>query len=207
MDKKSGKSLIKRPNHQLSRVGNLIALTNKLLDNRTITQEDWDWWDGLEDIWKKIFNAHVFDLEEKCDWCGGNCGKAILNFGITTRPHLYKFKGILELKKIFYTPCVHGWKYYSPIKDYYFLKLSDVLPILRLTQLTELDLSGNEITDVSLLSNFTQLRKLDLKDNEISDISPLSNLSQLTELDLYGNNIIDITPLSNLTELKKIRFI
>jgi internalin A len=73
-----------------------------------------------------------------------------------------------------------------------------------LTNLTELSLGGNQISDIKPLSNLTNLTSLYLWENQISDIKPLSNLTNLTELSLGGNQISDIKPLSNLTNLTSL---
>ncbi|MDB9455141.1 trypsin-like peptidase domain-containing protein, partial [Dolichospermum circinale CS-541/06] len=65
-----------------------------------------------------------------------------------------------------------------------------------LTNLTELNLNGNQISDIKPLSNLTNLTSLNLWGNQISDIKPLSNLTNLTSLNLWGNQISDIKPLS-----------
>ncbi|MFM6396708.1 leucine-rich repeat domain-containing protein, partial [Planktothrix sp.] len=80
-------------------------------------------------------------------------------------------------------------------------QISDVSPLSSLTQLTDLYLDGNQISDISPLSSLTQLTNLDLSDNQISDISPLSSLTQLRNLHLNENKISDISPLSSLTQL------
>ena len=67
---------------------------------------------------------------------------------------------------------------------------------------TELDLSGCDVHDISLLSACTKLKKLDLSDNAISDISALVDLPELTELDLSNNKISDISPLMSVAKLK-----
>ncbi len=72
------------------------------------------------------------------------------------------------------------------------------------SDVTELDLSGCGIKDISALSVCTKLTKLDLSDNQISDISPLVDIPGLTELDLSNNQISDISPLMSMTELKKL---
>ncbi len=71
-----------------------------------------------------------------------------------------------------------------------------------LTALEELDLSSNEISDVSSLSNLTGLRSLDLGSNSISDISPLANLTNLRRLGLVANEVTDISTLSTLNQLE-----
>jgi Leucine-rich repeat (LRR) protein len=59
-----------------------------------------------------------------------------------------------------------------------------------LTNLTELDLRNNKISDIKPLSNLTKLTWLDLERNQISDIKPLSNLTKLTILSLEGNPLV-----------------
>ena len=69
-----------------------------------------------------------------------------------------------------------------------------------LTSLTELSLRLNSITDVTL-SGLTSLTTLHLNENSITDTSALSGLTSLTELDLSENSITDISALDGLTSL------
>ena len=73
-----------------------------------------------------------------------------------------------------------------------------------LTSLTTLDLSGNEIVDISMLGSLASLTIFDLSDNEIVDISVLSNLASLQQLDLKNNDIVDVSSLVSLTGLKNL---
>lgn len=66
---------------------------------------------------------------------------------------------------------------------------------------TELDLSGCDVHDISLLSVCTKLKKLDISDNSISDISALVDIPELAELDLSNNRISDISPLMSVSKL------
>ncbi len=70
-----------------------------------------------------------------------------------------------------------------------------------LTALTDLDLSGNSISNISALSGLTTLTDLNLGGNSISNISALSGLTKLTELDLWSNSISNISALRGLTKL------
>lgn len=70
-----------------------------------------------------------------------------------------------------------------------------------LDQLTTLDLSNSNISDISFLKNFIHLLVLDFSNNNISNISPLINLTQLEKLSLQNNQIQDISSLENLTKL------
>ena len=84
--------------------------------------------------------------------------------------------------------------------------ISDISPLTHLTQLTLLRLNDCwTIDDISPLADLTQLRWLDLDRNLIVDIGPLAGLTKLEGLDLRYNRIIDVSPLANLTQLKILR--
>ena len=82
--------------------------------------------------------------------------------------------------------------------------ITDISPLSGLTNLTELHLRNNRIRDISSLANLTNLTNLRLSYNQIEDISPLSELTHLTELRLSGNRVRDISPLSGLTNLTRL---
>ncbi len=73
--------------------------------------------------------------------------------------------------------------------------------LVKLTELTNLNLSGNQISDLSFLIGLDKLESLDLSKNQITDISPLSELTQLRTLHLDDNKITDFTPLYKLENL------
>ena len=89
----------------------------------------------------------------------------------------------------------------------YNCKISDVAPLAKLTQLTELYLIENQIIDVAPLASLVQLTRLDLDNNQIIDVAPLAKLTQLAELYLNGNQITDVAPLANLTRLNNLNLI
>ena len=85
------------------------------------------------------------------------------------------------------------------------LTLNDVTLLSTLTELTDLDLSGNRIGDIGPLSTLVNLTRLDLGFNlDIEDVSPLSNLTGLETLVLNINQITDLAPLSTLTNLRRL---
>jgi internalin A len=103
-----------------------------------------------------------------------------------------------------------GEVYANDLKDITILNLTgknitNISALANVTNLKELYLSGNnsgnKITDISALANLTNLYFLDLSDNNIRDISALRNLTKLEWLELNGNNITDISALKNLTNL------
>ena len=63
-------------------------------------------------------------------------------------------------------------------------------------------LKCKKIQHLDGLEKFTQLKKLDLSGNNISDLTPLKGLTSLEILALDENKISDIQSLSSLTNLK-----
>lgn len=72
------------------------------------------------------------------------------------------------------------------------------------TEVTELDLSGRSISDISALSACKKLRTLNISDNNIEDITPLMDIPALMSVDMSRNSISDIRPLMGLNTLQHI---
>ncbi|MBE6049906.1 MAG: hypothetical protein E7214_04390 [Clostridium sp.] len=92
------------------------------------------------------------------------------------------------------------------LDDYKDLKDGDKIKSIEGLQyaanLKELDLSNNEITDISFIKDLKNIYKLDLSNNKISDINSLSNLVNLKILYMNNNSISDISSLSKLGKLR-----
>ena len=80
-------------------------------------------------------------------------------------------------------------------------EISDLRGLEHATNLTTLNLYGNQLTDLSPLSGLESLISLDLGKNTITDIESLSSLTALTSLHLDGNELTNFSPLSSLTGL------
>lgn len=92
-------------------------------------------------------------------------------------------------------------------------QLSDLKPLRGLTSLEELDLTGNNVADLSAIGQLPKLHKLVLDTNPLVDLKPLRGLKRLTELSFanltiaYDNSNpkpIELEPLSGLTGLVKL---
>ncbi|MCL1828007.1 MAG: leucine-rich repeat domain-containing protein [Oscillospiraceae bacterium] len=86
------------------------------------------------------------------------------------------------------------------------LNISDLSVLSECTQIVNLDLRDNNITDLSPLINLSELERLCLRNNEIEDIRPLMSNVKITYLDLEGNMIKDVTPLEYLPGLSEAFF-
>lgn len=72
----------------------------------------------------------------------------------------------------------------------------------RRKEISELILSGTQVSDLSPLSGLTALAGLSLFGTQVLDLSPLSGLATLTGLDLGGTQVWDLSPLSGLAALQ-----
>ena len=80
----------------------------------------------------------------------------------------------------------------------------DLEPLRHMTNLTTLDLSHNNVSDLSIFREFESLTVLNLSHNWITNINELSILENLTVLDLSFNYISDVNPLGRLTGLEEL---
>jgi hypothetical protein len=82
--------------------------------------------------------------------------------------------------------------------------ITDLSPLAELTQLTALNLNGNQITDITPLSGLPNLTRLSLSGNQIAVINPLADMTQLSTLVLNANQITDVSALANLKQLTRL---
>ena len=87
------------------------------------------------------------------------------------------------------------------------MKIESISGIEHFTALQELDLTGNNISDVHNLASLTNLTSLSLAENNISDISSLKELVHLESLEVRDNYYLsDMSVVSNFPELQYIGF-
>ena len=97
------------------------------------------------------------------------------------------------------TSLTHLYIWRTPPKDPASVRVLDIRPLAKLTNLEALSLEGNGITDITLLSDMKKLTKLILTDNRIEDFSPLAGLTNLSTLNIRNNPGTDFSPLAALT--------
>ena len=142
----------------------------------------------------------------------GIFAKFILSEKNFTKDKLFNIEGDEEstrkINKMFtdyYNKHKKGGNLYNTIIELRKTKLPDVIIEKILfassSEYFRLNLSRNEITDITPLSNLTNLMELNLSENFIEDLRPIKNLKSLKILNLTENEISDISPLQNLTNL------
>ena len=83
-------------------------------------------------------------------------------------------------------------------------KLTEVKSLEKLTQLEHLVLQSNSLTSVKGLEELTQLVYLNLNNNQLTDVKGLAKLTQLKILQLHGNQLTDVKGLETLDQLKEL---
>ena len=79
--------------------------------------------------------------------------------------------------------------------------ISDISPLASLANLQRLWLDGNKIEEITVLAGLTGLSYIYLGNNNISDISALANLANPATIYLGNNNISDIESLTLIDRL------
>ena len=75
-----------------------------------------------------------------------------------------------------------------------------------LEKVTKLYLYRKQLSEVPKgLEKLTQLTNLSLENDQLTDVKGLEKLNQLTSLSLYNNQLTDVKGLENLTQLKELR--
>ena len=83
--------------------------------------------------------------------------------------------------------------------------ISDLSPIVVLTDVLQLNLRNNDISkNASHLNSLTQLQALDLSNNKLNTLPNISDLDKLVELRTSQNNLSDINIVLSLEKIKRI---
>jgi len=92
------------------------------------------------------------------------------------------------------------------IKDEYGCVLTNLRGLAGCTNLEELDVMWNELTDISTVWDFKKLKKLELHGNHLEDgqLQYLDGLTELTQLSLGDNQFSEIPDLEQYPELKEL---
>ena len=81
--------------------------------------------------------------------------------------------------------------------------ISDLSPIKNIITLETLNVDGNNISDLSPLKDLINLTNLNISHNAITDFSPIAGLIRLESITLTENPIADLSPLTGLISLRR----
>ena len=87
-------------------------------------------------------------------------------------------------------------------------KLTDaqIANLKHMKNLTSLNISDNNITDLSCLKGLNNLEYIFFNNNSVSDISFMSNMKHLKKISAENNKVRDISVLDGMTELEEVFF-
>ena len=83
-------------------------------------------------------------------------------------------------------------------------RITSLIGLEGASQLRELNLWDNSVTDISPVSGLTSLRQLDLGRNGFTDLIQFDGMNSLRDLRLLDNGITNLTTLPALTELRAL---
>ncbi len=76
--------------------------------------------------------------------------------------------------------------------------IPDLTPIASLNQLQTLQLANTQLQDISALTALTQLTTLDISYNQITNIAPLAEMPTIRSLNVAYNPLTDISPIGKI---------
>ncbi|MEE4284771.1 MAG: leucine-rich repeat domain-containing protein [Mariniphaga sp.] len=97
-----------------------------------------------------------------------------------------------------------GCSFYDALKTRFFEDITYEYPTWYLEDMEEFELSSADINDLDGIQFCVHAKNIDLSDNNIIDLSLLAGLREIEELNLSYNKIGIIDELSNLTNLKNL---
>ena len=80
-------------------------------------------------------------------------------------------------------------------------QVSNLRPIVGLTQVTTLHLGGTQVSDLEPVKELKQLRTLDLTASQVWDLTPVGELRQLSTLYIGNTQVCDLEPIKGLNKL------
>lgn len=189
--------LVPVPNNSLSRVTNILKLTQKILQESSLnTEEKWTWWNNLSDEWKIVL-CRSADLYNKL------YSEEIINGQFNQKISEEELNKILDLESVLI--CDPESLFLDIIDDEKMnWSIDDLTPISKLVNLKELRIYGTQIKDISFISSLVNLEEIDLMGCEITDFGEINKLVKLNFLNLSNTGLNELYQLENLVNLKNL---
>lgn len=158
-----------------------------------------DWWNNLEDQWKKAFNEGFWNKGSILD---APTEEELKDISTTTvlrlvgpdAPYpncsfnLTNLTGVEQLNQL-------------EILIVAFHHIKEINPIVGLTKLKSLFLNSNYIEKLDGIENLKEIDQLYIQDNQIADISPIVGLDKVHTLYVTKNKIMRLDIPPNVKEL------
>ncbi len=100
-----------------------------------------------------------------------------------------------------------SWEFEQAVRQALGLADDEIITASYIEGVTNLDLSGAGLEDISDISKFTGLKVLNLSKNKPVDINALAQLTELTSVDLGNCKLSDISVLSGLSNLEYVNLL
>ena len=88
--------------------------------------------------------------------------------------------------------------------DLSYSEISDLEPIKGLSSLKDLNLGGTQVSDLAPIKGLSSLQKLSLRRTQVSDLAPIKGLSSLRTLSFGNTQVSNLEPIKGLSSLKRL---
>lgn len=85
-------------------------------------------------------------------------------------------------------------------------QISSIEPLMAYANLYRLDITDNNLSDISPLSQTVKLKEIKAPNNALESIDALQNCPELTYIDISNNAITDLSPLTSLLNITYLNF-
>ena len=165
----------------------------------------------IEEIATSPDSYEDIDYSPVYDWDINTEGFSIINDSVTmrnveTKPSNFTFYDAIKIREYGHTDIEFPPYYLEDFDDFELSSsgINDLDGVQFCIHAKIIDLSDNQITDISLLEGLALLEELNLSDNQIGYIDVMSNLLHLKSLQLVNNYIEDVSPLFELEKLEYV---
>ena len=165
----------------------------------------------IEEIAASLDNFEDIDYSPVYDWDMDTEGFSIINDNVKmknveTKPSNFTFYDAIKIREYGHTDIEFPSYYLEDFDDFELSSsgVNDLDGVQFCIHAKIIDVSDNQITDISPLIELTGLEELNISDNQVGIIDVLSNLMNLKSVNLANNCFDDISPLFELEKLQYV---
>lgn len=172
-----------------------------------------DWWNGLTDPWKAVFNS----IEPMGNAPSPEQLHRVASLKILDLTESRNITDLFPLRMLARLENLNISR--LPVADLMALSLNSRLlefncsdtPVTDLSQIAshrrikKLFLSNTQINDIDVVEGFTNLEILDISGTQVTRLNAVANCSGLQQLDCYNTRINSLKALENMPELNLLR--